>query len=400
MKETGQKFSAFLLSTLVLVSCGKQNDSGEAYPGNPNSILPSSVIIGSTDWKPTNTLSASLAESVNAKSVAKLFMPSSGGRCTAFLIADNIVMTNHHCIESAADAVGVVATFGLDAESGAGSQEFKCDRFIGNNEELDFALLGCQGNPSAKYGKVALDETQVATPQDIYVLQVNCDYFSVSSCVPIKRIAYGKLLKFVADTETPSGEYAHDADTLGGSSDSPVFSASSAKVVALHHVGLGNNGLGRGTENRAVPMFKVAAKIRELFPSVLASTGTTPPTPPSPPVPPTPSSDEDGSTMDTAVAYTSLKAKAAAMSITKGDVDYISFSISRSAYISIAVDFENRKGDLDIQLLNAQGAKVAYSASVADGEYISKYLTAGKYYVKVYGYKSALNTYSLSVSAK
>src|SRR5690606_25130968 len=142
--------------------------------------IQSSVIIGEIDWKETESLAASSREASNARAVGKINLPWADSRCTAFLIAEDVIMTNHHCIEQASHAQGVTATFDL-VEGSVESQRqyFDCSEFIGNNAELDFALLRCEGSPGSQYGVVNLAASAASAGSDLYVIHQNCDYYNI-----------------------------------------------------------------------------------------------------------------------------------------------------------------------------------------------------------------------------
>src|SRR5690606_15550189 len=139
-------------------------------------------------------------------------------------------------------------------------------------------------SPGAQYGTVNLAQAAAAASSDLYVIHQNCDYYTVQDCVPTKKISKGKLVSIRAE----DGEYVHNADTLGGSSGSPVF-GTNHEVIAIHHAGAGGWFNGRGYENYAVPMHKIVAKIQSTFPGVLSGSAPAPqpadPTPQQPAVP-------------------------------------------------------------------------------------------------------------------
>ena len=64
--------------------------------------------------------------------------------------------------------------------------------------------------------------------------------------------------------------FEHTADTLGGSSGSPLLSSETNAVIGLHHVGIDRDGVkdGRGQINRAVPMALILEDIKERAPNV------------------------------------------------------------------------------------------------------------------------------------
>ncbi len=368
-------FYAILMAlSLGLTSCGR-NEEGEGA-----SALSSKVIVGDLNWSDVQTLGANSEARANSKRVAYLDIPSEGARCTAFLIAPDVIITNQHCIPKRSDAEGVTASFNHVSDAPISEyKSYKCDEFIGNNQELDFALLRCSGRPGDLFGFVSLDESgSQSVGQKIYVIQQNCDYFTVSNCDPSKKIAYGNVLKL-------SNEYVHNADTLGGSSGSPVFDQQNNRVFALHHVGIGNDGNGRGSENHAVPMSKIVPAIKRFYPEVLAGSG----------LPSNQSIDfEPNDTARQAAQISSAQKFLAPFEIKARDLDYYKVNLTSDKHLYTSIGFWHSQGDLDLKVLDKNQNVVAISEGTANYETISLDLPAGEYLILVYGYKGAKAKYN------
>jgi len=90
------------------------------------------------------------------------------------------------------------------------------------------------------------------------------------------------------------------------------------------------------------------------------------------------------------------------LSITKGDVDYLKFTLDSAgnATSEVLVNFQHSRGDIDAELLNSKGQRVSVSQSVSDQERFSlDGLSAGTYFVRVYGYAGATNpSYSFTIN--
>lgn len=371
-----KKFATHLLLVITAVAtlaCGKKDMSGSA------NAIQSSVIIGDIDWRETEDLAASSFEARNARAVGKIDLPWADSRCTAFLIAEDIIMTNQHCIEQAGHAQGVTATFDLvDGSSADDRQVFDCSEFIGNDETLDFALLRCQGSPGAQYGTVNLASVAASANSDLYVIHQNCDYYTVQDCVPTKKISTGKLVSI----RTEDGEYVHNADTLGGSSGSPVF-GTNHEVIAIHHAGAGGWFNGRGYENYAVPMHKIVAKIHASFPGVLAGSAPAPQ-----PADPTPQPAIP-------VIY---KNRLYAGEVVSGQSVKAIFKQYSAGAVQVKLDIAADAGDLDLYLLDASGKTVAKSIGTTKQELITTTIAKGEYTVVVLGYKSASGSFKLKIN--
>lgn len=370
MKVQILKSSLVSLVLLTTFSCGKGKSSADGF-----SVTQSSIIVGSLDWYEVTELKSSGEMRQASRAVAHLDLPVMGSRCTGFLISDDVLMTNQHCIPSSQYARGVTASFNYEKGVSLGSEErFDCSEFIGNDEELDFALLKCKGQPGAKYGHVDLSESLVAKGSRIYVVQQNCDYYSDRNCAYTKKISHG-------DVEDSADEITHNADTLGGSSGSPVFSETSHQVIAIHHAGLGNNGQGRGVENYAVPMSRIVPYIKQNFPQVLLSTDSS-----------------SAANNDTPAGATNLSLnKVLNGSISSSsDVDYFKITLDKTQKIDVKLEIST-SADLDLYVYNESEKLLAKSESIRSEELISGTASAGTYLILVKGYRGATSKYKLSV---
>ncbi|MFI5381185.1 MAG: clostripain-related cysteine peptidase [Tepidisphaerales bacterium] len=83
------------------------------------------------------------------------------------------------------------------------------------------------------------------------------------------------------------------------------------------------------------------------------------------------------------------------------DVDYYKLTLGAAGTAAnyVQIDFSDAAGDLDMQLLDSQGNVLATSNGTSDSERVSLNLPAGTYYVGVYGYNGATNTYAMTINA-
>jgi V8-like Glu-specific endopeptidase len=325
------------------------------------------------------------------------------GLCTAFAISDSRIMTNHHCITNASDAVNAVATFNFAAGAPLDkTKKYKCDRFIGNNEELDYALLECDDDPGKIYGSVSLNTSEsLELNNRIYVIHQNCDYKSDPDCIPHKKYSEGTIIKNTRDVPGYEEDTAHNADTLGGSSGSPVF-AFNNEVIGIHHAGRGNFFTGRGDINFFVPMKKIVADLQRTFsfvelkqlPANLSLIDN---------------SNSDVVDLDTDEPNNSIsRAKALpfpamvqARIKDESDRDYFQFTITKTRRVVTSLYFKNSLGNLNLGLYNYKKQLIRSSRSRADREIIDVNLKPGRYYVLVIGGSvGASNTYQLSIKTR
>ena len=373
------------MTLLVFSACGKQG--GANGDGTP---ISSSIIVGDLGWKEITSLSSSHPIRRVGKSVAHIDLPAMGPRCTGFLISESILMTNHHCIPTSSHARRVTAVFNHEKGVSKSSQEkYDCSTFIGNNRKLDYALLKCKSFPGRKYGVVELDDTQMQRGDALFIVQQNCDYDQSRDCDYTKKYSLGVITK-VED------EYAHNADTLGASSGSPVFSSETNTVIAIHHAGLGNNGQGRGIENYAVPMSKIVPHILTNFPSVdlgdVGSGGDD-----GDDDQPVGDEPNDSKSKATFLSGTSLTSRSAEIS-TATDVDYYKISVPSGSKVKVSINFKHSQGDLDMKVLSSSGSTLGKSAGTGNSESVAVASASGTVYFQVYGYRGAKTKYTLSFS--
>lgn len=364
---TRHSHSTFLFLLFILIGCGQHSDYDQAK------IKVSSVIIGEVDWSEVTTFPDANPVRVNSRAVGEVRL-ASGGRCTGFLINDDTLMTNDHCVSSHQEARGLTVIFNNEAGVAKSVHKaYDCSEFIGSDRDLDFALVRCRENPGESYGHVSLSTVEAQRLEELYLIQQNCDYFTQRSCDWTKKYAAGTV------TRRQGPSLVHNADTLGGSSGSPVFSAISHHVIAIHHAGLGNNGSGRGIENYGISMSDIVAHIDAFYPSVELYL--------------------DGQNTD-APEHTSLANALSLASgnfelVRSGDSHYYRFDLSRRTLIDIKIDFSHRRGDLDLYLHYLDGRTIARSAGVSNQEQLRGYLPAGQYYIRVEGFRGATGPYEL-----
>ena len=239
-----------VLIFVVLISCGKdpkvvnQESSSEERSAE-------AVIVGDIDWRDID--SSNSYEREAASPVGMLDIPKINSRCTAFMITDSIAITNNHCIKDRRIARGAKITFNYTSRKSR-KKSYKCDKFLHTNRRLDYTLLKCRNKPGERHGKVVFsNRSNFSTGEPVLVTHYNCDYHNDYYCTPYLKFSSGS----VVGQRQASGVLYYDADTLGGSSGSPVFYQSDKDnkyyLVALHNKGYGNGqGNGRGRYNSGV----------------------------------------------------------------------------------------------------------------------------------------------------
>ncbi|SNS63700.1 trypsin-like serine peptidase [Antarctobacter heliothermus] len=170
--------------------------------------------------------------------------------CTAFLVDDDLLMTNHHCVPGILDhdRAGATAIVGVQFVAGYLQEgiEEGSERFLVNpvpvetSKELDYTLLRIlDSKPGKQYGTLALAGID---PDD------NAPFWIIGH--PMGEAQRISREKCRANAPALSKDRVlHTCDTLPGNSGSPVIDAGTQKVIALHHAGSARNSI-----NYAVPM--------------------------------------------------------------------------------------------------------------------------------------------------
>ena len=234
---------AFLV--VGLTGCGA-SQLPEDVPNVDVGSTESNVIVGSVNWTSVTSLSSTSTERTRSKAVGYLSIPAVGSRCTAWLVGTDKVVTNNHCIGTSSEAVGAKVSFNY--EDGVASTSriwYDCSTFVRTWTAEDMTVLTCKPlngyTPGQVYGRLTVAAGNAANSSAMYIVHQNCDYVASSGCVPTKKYSPGTVL----NTNYSSNELSYNADTLGGSSGSPVFGAAGStyahQVIGLHHVGAGSN---------------------------------------------------------------------------------------------------------------------------------------------------------------
>jgi len=164
-----------------------------------------------------------------AAAVCRVNTPAGPG--SGFLIATDLLLTNHHVLPDAAAAAVAVAEFNYQI-SWSGEPEpvrrFTCDAsFFHNDEALDYAIVRVNGAPGDIFGFVNL--ARRAEP-------------AVNDFVSVIQHPQGGPKKIAFTDNKVSAVFGdvvqYSTDTEPGSSGSPVFSQD-WEIVGLHHRGGG-----------------------------------------------------------------------------------------------------------------------------------------------------------------
>lgn len=212
-------------------------------------------ITGNNDLEPVRDYKAFPEIYNRTRPVAKLsfIVGSDPFVCTGFLVSDDLLVTNDHCVNTAEICATTHAIFGFElSETGVlhPGQRYRCAEVLDTDSTLDFALLRLtpdpgQPAPGITWGKLELAATEPGSDQQILMVQHPAGepkQISRKGCAVTLIPATG----FAANTD-----FGHSCDTKGGSSGSPVLNTE-FKVVGLHHLGFSLSGAEWRDQNRAI----------------------------------------------------------------------------------------------------------------------------------------------------
>ncbi len=177
------------------------------------------------------------------EAVCRLIIGGSGS-CTGWLLgSEGHVVTNNHCVSTAAEANNTDFVFDFEKRV-CGGPSFRSGTVMASsstvtrtNSALDYSLLDLPNNPSTTYGFLRLNPVPPAAGDLIYIIghpsgqRKRISILSDQDPGGIARI----------DAVTPT-RVEYFADTRPGSSGSPVLSRNNNFVVALHNTGGCPNG--------------------------------------------------------------------------------------------------------------------------------------------------------------
>jgi V8-like Glu-specific endopeptidase len=212
-------------------------------------------VIGDPDFEPAYRLPE--PDLAVASAVGKVHFIKGGkaSSCTGFLISDDLLLTNEHCVNSQIICNQTVVLFGYQRKDDGtflhGAQ-YACSEYRASQYDRDFSLLRLKDRPGsdARWQALRLCDREVSTGEPLFIVQHPSGRPKefVKDCHVAKTPADGR--KNVVELV----DFSHDCDTERGSSGSPVLDAH-RDVVGLHHLG---KTTGEYREvNRAVRMHEV-----------------------------------------------------------------------------------------------------------------------------------------------
>lgn len=169
-----------------------------------------------------------------------LLADSSGKRfvstCTATLIADNYLLTNHHCthgrdIVSRFSIIDMVLRMGYLSTDEAGEVFAVATNPVDLSEDLDYVVLQVEGSPGRTFGTINLQVRDPTPNEELYLI-----HHPAGGPQTLTR----KSCRLVNISGSNTDILRHRCDTSGGSSGALLFSDNDNSAVGLHFAGSAN----------------------------------------------------------------------------------------------------------------------------------------------------------------
>lgn len=194
------------------------------------------------------------------------FITESGEhQCSGFMISDNEMMTNAHCIYSSRVCRSAVATFGYEQSERLrplDGEEFSCSSLEAVDKTLDFAVLALKGAPGtpSRWGHLVLSSQRPTKGQPLYIIHYPNDARMKGTWNDCNLLSPG-ITGFDPNVES---DFGHLCDTDAGSSGSPILSQATNEVAGLHHFGFTQCDPKLRTQNRGVYMDLIINRLAEI----------------------------------------------------------------------------------------------------------------------------------------
>jgi Trypsin-like peptidase domain/Effector-associated domain 8 len=219
-----QESLALLLTKYNMMSPVAQSPVVDVWRGGETSEEVLEKIIGENTLRPIAFLAQGLQV---ARSVAYVGVHTGSG--TGFLVAPDLLLTNHHVLSNSDILPDVVCRFNYEEDwSGAAQavQEYRVrpDGIFHTNEALDYTVVQLDGEPGQTWGWLPSRPRDVKRDQRVNIIQ--------HPGGQPKKISLQN--NFVAYVGSDVVQYV--TSTLPGSSGSPVLN-DRWEVVGIHHAG-------------------------------------------------------------------------------------------------------------------------------------------------------------------
>lgn len=248
IKDADKKIKQAKTSTdhFLMLETDERRLKGRALRTNQEVFNPFEKNIGTIDYQDANIL-----ELLSERARAVCCIERNGRAIgTGFLVAKNVIITNHHVIRSREEAENVVAKFNYELDLDKQSKRFSSfnlnpDLFFMTSpltksptdpySGLDFTLIGAES--------VSDSNEQLSNYRPAYLDGNEGKYIIGDNCIIIHHPEGKPKQVSIKDSTlfyTTEDFLFYESDTVFGSSGSMVVALGTGEIVALHHAGQPN----------------------------------------------------------------------------------------------------------------------------------------------------------------
>lgn len=248
IKDADKKIKQAKTSTdhFLMLETDERRLKGRALRTNQEVFNPFEKNIGTIDYQDANIL-----ELLSERARAVCCIERNGRAIgTGFLVAKNVIITNHHVIRSREEAENVVAKFNYELDLDKQSKRFSSfnlnpDLFFMTSpltksptdpySGLDFTLIGAES--------VSDNNEQLSNYRPAYLDGNEGKYIIGDNCIIIHHPEGKPKQVSIKDSTlfyTTEDFLFYESDTVFGSSGSMVVALGTGEIVALHHAGQPN----------------------------------------------------------------------------------------------------------------------------------------------------------------
>ena len=237
------------------------------------------IVVNTVDWVNIEDFDN---KTISMHDDSSLYLSLPGSRCSGFVIAPELVMTNYHCIGRGVGSFTVTPDYKKSIPVSANRRKYKCDTVVHSNDKLDYSIAHC---PGMELTPLSVNVDPVELDQNAFLLSQNCDYkqgldltvkqdgltircdstFDQEAlkkcsriapfCKPYKIVSPGKII------EIRGVFVSHVMDSLAGSSGGAILNEY-GELIALHNSGYSyGRGDGRGYKNGGILLRSIIANL-------------------------------------------------------------------------------------------------------------------------------------------
>ncbi len=216
------------------------------------------AISGADDMQPVSDLAETDILRRLARPVGRLSYATTNGalgHCTASIVADDLLLTNHHCVRDAKEAMLWMGYIIPRSRRGVAQYSVELPP-VEMSKALDYALLRVRGRPGNEWGTVQFGRSEPGPRQSLFIIHLPGGF--------AQRISLGRCR--ASDPARDGDDLLHVCDTMSGSSGAPIFDNGTRRVVGLHYSAIDLNGLNAG--KRLTRLLERSERLAALAPAV------------------------------------------------------------------------------------------------------------------------------------